>query len=216
VKVYRSNVNTIQAYPGWPNASNVLVDNCVIRLGFYGAGPAIINSTIKNSIINNTTSSFTLNIVQTNYENNIILIDGTYGISGASQCTFRNNTFTGINDWGFTASNSFFYKNIFSTSSLPPLADPGNALGNYLSQTAAATFETVPSHTYTYANDYIIKSTSPGYNGGTDGKDVGIYGNVNPWIKGNIPPNPHIRTKNVDAATGAGGTLRVRFNVGVQ
>lgn len=214
-KIYRSNVNTIQVYPNWTTANNITVDKCIIRTGLYGAGPSIINSTIKNCVINNV-GTFTQNINNTDFENNIFLVEGTYGISGANQCTFRNNTFTGINDWGFTASNSFFYNNIFSTSSLPPLTDPGNASGNYLSQTVTATFVTPTNNTYTYTNDYIIKSTSPGHNGGTDGKDVGIYGNVNPWVKGNIPPNPHIRTKNVDAATGAGGTLRVRFNVGAQ
>ena len=216
VKVYRSNVNTVQTYPGWPVANNILVDKCIIRYGFYAAGGAIVGSTVKNSIINNTIASFTSGINSGNFENNIILIDGVYGLYDAQLCTFRNNTFTGINDWTNNESNSFFYNNIFSTSSLPPLTNPGNASGNYLSQTAAATFVTVPANTYTYANDYIIKSTSPGHNGGTDGKDVGIYGGGTPWVKGNIPPNPHIRTKNVDAATGAGGTLRVRFNVSAQ
>ena len=147
------------------------------------------------------------------FYNCVFLTLGTVGLSGSN--TFVNSTFTEVNDWGFTNQNCTFQKCLFKTATLPPLTNPGNSFGNYLNQSTSQTFTDTLSVNYQYANDYIIKSTSPGHNGGTDGKDVGIYGNTSPWVKGNLPPNPTIRSKNIDSETGPAGTLRVRFNVRV-
>jgi hypothetical protein len=214
IKIYRCNVAYINSAQSWPTAFNILVDKCIIRNGLYADNNSIQNSTIKNSILA-APVNFTQNVYYTTFENCIFLGQGMYGIEQASQCTFRNCTFTGITGWG-APSNSFFYNNVFGIAGYPPLTDSSNAIGNIVNQTAAATFVNVPTATYSYASDYFINSSSPAITGGTGGTQIGIYGGASPWIKGNIPPNPHIRTKNVDAATGVGGTLRVRFNVGVQ
>jgi hypothetical protein len=222
VKIYRTNARLIESSCGWANSQNIVIDKCIIREAIYGnggnypycGGSVLQNSIIKNSVIS-AAANFTQNHQNTTYENCIFLTQGSYGIEQASQCTFRNCTFTGITSWG-AASNSFFYNNVFGAAGYPPLTDSSNAIGNIVNQTAAGTFVNAPTATYSYANDYLINSSSPALTGGTGGTQIGIYGGASPWVKGNIPPNPHIRTKNVDAATGAGGTLRVRFNVGVQ
>ena len=212
VKIYRTNCN--QIYPGWTNAEGVVIEKSVLRAGIIGnlSVGSLINSRIKNSVI---TGDFTSYHSGNIFDNCVFLTEGAYDASGAHLNTFNNCTFTGINSW--ISGHNHFYRNcVFATASLPPLTDPANASGNYLNQTAAATFVTAPGTVYEYTNDFQVNLTSPGYNGGTDGKHVGIYGGTSPWVKGNIPPNPHIRTKNVAATTGAGGTLRVQFNVGVQ
>lgn len=223
-KIYRTNANTIQSPCNWNTATNALISQCVARVHLIGGfnqwgNPcgSMINSKISNSIIgsipgSNFTSGHSGNI----FENCVFLVPGAYGIEQASLCTFRNCTFTKITGWGSVGNNTF-QNNVFATATVPP-TDSSQTIptGNYLNQDDAATFVTPPGAGYDYSNDYQIKSTSQGHNGGTDGKDVGIYGGNTPWKKGNVPPNPHIRTKNVDATTGPGGTLRVRFNVGVQ
>lgn len=219
-KVYRCNASIIYSPWNFANVDNLIADQCVIRVGVrgYPGVNAMYGSIIKNSIINSG-ADFTSGVNTTTFENCVFLTQGAYGIEQANQCTFRNNTFTGITSWG-NASNSFFYNNVFSSIGYPPLLDSSNAIGNIVNQTTASTFSptpTLPTPTYTYDCDYKINPTNTQVlNGGTGGTQIGIYGGTSPWAKGNIPPNPHIRTKNVDAATGAGGTLRVRFNVGVQ
>jgi len=218
-KIYRTNANTIQVPCYWNLATNALISQCVVRIHLSNESSCgqIVNSKISNCIIGSVPgSNFTTGHSGNIFENCVFLVPGVYGIEGASLCTFRNCTFTKITGWGGVGNNTF-QNNVFATATVPP-TDSSQTIptGNYLNQNDAATFVTVPGAGYDYSNDYQIKSTSQGHNGGTDGKDVGIYGGNTPWKKGNVPPNPHIRTKNVDATTGPGGTLRVRFNVGVQ
>jgi hypothetical protein len=215
-KIYRCNANII--YSTWSiNVNNLIVDKCVIRGGVQGVGNLnnMYNSIIKNSIIN-AGADFVTNVHTSIFENNILLFNGVYGIETADQCTFKNCVFIGVTSWTTGPSNSFFLNNIFTIATLPTLTDVNNASGNHLNQSAASIFTSIPTTTYSYTNDYLINSSSPAITGGTGGTQIGIYGGSSPWVKGNIPPNPHIRTKNVDASTGTGGTLRVRFNVGVQ
>ena len=220
-KIYRTNANNISPYYNWPISNNVLVSQSVARVnltnGSNGSNGSWSNCKIENTIIGYINSSnFSAGHKNSIFENCIFLTQDDYDIDAAFQCNFRNCTFTGITSWTGSGSNSFFQNCIFGPAGIPPLTDPANAINNYINQTAAATFVTEPTATYSYSNDYQIKTSSPGHIGGTDGKDVGIFGGSTPWVKGNIPPNPHIRTKNVDATTGAGGTLRVRFNVSTQ
>ena len=212
IKIYRTNCSGI--YPAWSDVNNVLVEKSVIRTRINGQTNvgSIINSKIKNCVIS---GDFTSYHSGSNFDNCVILTEGNYDMSGANLSTFRNCTFTGITSW--TTGHNHFYRNcIFATATLPAITEPSNASNNILGQTAALTFENQSGANYTYYDDYRIKILSLGHNGGTDGTDVGIYGTSSPWLKGSIPPNPHIRTKNVDATTGAGGTLRVRFNVSTQ
>jgi hypothetical protein len=212
VKIFRTNCN--QIYPAWSNAENVIVEKSVVRVGITGSlgVGSLINSAIKNTIISGDFTSYQSGV---SFENCIFLTTGSYSMTGAQLNTFKNCTFTGISDW-VSGHNHFFRNCVFATSSLPPLTDPSNASGNFLNQSADSTFVIPPTNAYDYTNDYKINLSSPALNGGVGGTQIGIYGGASPWLKGNIPPNPHIRTKNVDAATGAGGTLRVRFNVSVQ
>ncbi|HRE64546.1 MAG TPA: hypothetical protein PKU77_12195 [Ferruginibacter sp.] len=212
VKIFRSNCDHI--FPPWSNTENVLVDKCIVRSNIIGhAGYFGFNySTIKNSIIG---FDFTSANTGNTFENCIFLTEANYDASGGHMNTFKNCSFTGITNW--TSGHNHFFRNcLFASSSLPPLTDPNNASNNILGQSGAATFVNAPTTSYSYSNDYIIKPSSPAINGGLGGTQIGIYGGTSPWVKGNVPPNPHIRTKNVDATTGAGGTLRVRFNVGAQ
>jgi hypothetical protein len=223
-KFYRVNASSILGYTDH-TMENVVISQCVARVHLvsgtnqFGFAGGMSNTKISNCIIGSVPgSNFTAGHTNTTYENCIFLIQGAYGIDVASLSTFKNCIFTGITSWG-NASNSNFYNNAFIGIGYPPLTDSSNAIGNLVNLTLANTFVTAPvapSSTYNYACDYLINSSSPALAGGTGGTQIGIYGGSSPWVKGNIPPNPHIRSKNVDATTGSGGTLRVRFNVGVQ
>lgn len=60
-------------------------------------------------------------------------------------------------------------------------------------------------------SNLALKSTSPGHNAGTDGKDIGLYGGAgaqNPLT--GVPPIPLVTTMNINNVTVApGGTLSV-------
>jgi hypothetical protein len=210
-KVYRTNTGEILCPGGWITATNIVVDQCVMRQGVYGqyALNNIMNSDISNSII---AGNFTQQHYNNTFSNCIFLATGQYGIEQASQCIYRNCTFTGITSWG-NPSNSFYYNNVFTSAGYPPLTDSSNAINNIINQTGASIFTTPPAVTYSYANDYTLKPGSLAIGAGTGGTDIGIYGGTTLWTAGNIPPNPNIRMKNVDAQTQANGTLRVRFDV---
>lgn len=210
-KIYRSNVSEIICVGGWITATNMVVSQCVIRQGIYGQYQQnnIQSSQISNCVI---AGNFTQQHYYNTFSNCIFLANGQYGIDQATQCTFRNCTFTGITSWG-GVSNSFYYNNVFTSAGFPPVTDSSNAMNNIVNQTGASIFTVDPSVTYSYANPYTLKAGSPAIGAGTGGTDIGIYGGITPWTLGNIPPNPTIRMKNVDAQTQSSGTLRVRFDV---
>jgi hypothetical protein len=66
-----------------------------------------------------------------------------------------------------------------------------------------------------YDDNYQLKSTCVGKNGGTDGTDVGIYGGTQPWKDSHYPFNPHIISSEVAPSTAADGTLNIKIKVSV-
>lgn len=214
IKIFRCNIGDIVADQVYPIAKNLIVDKCVIRLGVNGYSNTVVNPKISNSVLSG--NDYSSNVSGGTFENNVFLIQNGLQFVNVTNSTFRNNVFAAITDWGTTPLPHFFFNNVFATSALPPLLNAGNAIGNILGQSPSSTFVNAPGVDYSYANDYVINPSSPAKNAGSDGKDIGIYGGVSPWKKGNIPPNPNIRFKSVDASTNASGTLRVRFKVAAQ
>ncbi|MEI7983947.1 MAG: hypothetical protein WCI71_20035 [Bacteroidota bacterium] len=72
------------------------------------------------------------------------------------------------------------------------------------------------SYSFSYTNNYHLKSTSNGHNAGTDGTDVGIYGTLIPYKEAAVPFNPHISSKSIGSTTNPTGTLDVDIRVSAQ
>ena len=212
-KIYRTNVGYINN-PWGVNANNLVIEKCIIRNAIYGTGGPIRNSFIKNSVIS--ANDWQSSMYNNTFENDIFLWQGAYDMSAASQNIYRNCIFPNVTSWVGGLGSSSFQNNIFATTTVPPLTDSNNAINNILNQSSSATFVSQSGSTFAYNQNYRLKSTSPGINKGTDGKDIGIHGGSSPWVDGNIPPNPTIRSKTVADKTATGGTLHVQFNVRTQ
>lgn len=223
-KFFRVNADHFHSPGNWPSAEDLLLNSCIARstggtgISFAGSAGdrwsspnAIIRSKIQNSIIG---GNFTHQTGANTFENCIFLYSGPYGIEQAGSNTYINCIFPNITDWGGPASATFT-KCIFITSSLPPLVEPGSSSGNILGQNSTAILENAPGNMFAYENNYRLKATSPGKNAGTDGKDIGIYGGATPYRDGAVPPNPSVRSQQINAETTPSGTLRVKFNVRV-
>jgi hypothetical protein len=225
---YRINADHFTSPAGWANAENILISNCITRAGdgtgaglfggnqtsIFNSNSSISRSKVINSVIAGTFTSLT---GANTFENCIFLISGAYGLQQAGNNIYRNCIFPNVNDWGAGVASATLIKCILATSSLPPLEDPGSSTGNIFSQSVAAIFENGSGIQYGYLNDrnYRLKSTSPGRNAGTDGKDIGIYGGSSPYFDFAIPLNPSVRTREISDTTSSSGTLRVKFNVRV-
>ena len=134
--------------------------------------------------------------------NNNIFIN-TAGNSGmsltGSQSTYNNNLFCGfsVNLANVNTGNNVCNNNI-----------TGQVLSN--------TFVNATSTTFSYSNNYHLKSTSPGKNAGTDGTDLGIYGTIYPAKDGAVPFNPHISSKTIGTVVSPTGMLNVDVKVSAQ
>jgi hypothetical protein len=208
-------------YSAW-NWSNSVVKNCVVRddIHFgddyyktYGENNLVMNSfvkgiqftnhsTIKNCII----SEFTSENYCFNYINNTVIKNCIIGAQGLNAITSNNS------------DNVTFLNNATKAVSgqLINGKSGSNEVNNSYGITAADTFVTATAFTYNLTFDYHIKTTSPAYNGGDNGGDMGIYGGNTPWKEGAIPSNPHIFFKNISNATDTNGNLPVQIKVSTQ
>jgi hypothetical protein len=72
------------------------------------------------------------------------------------------------------------------------------------------------STSFSYSDDYHLKSTSVGVNAGRDGTDIGIYGGAFPWKEGSLTFNPHYQRINISPTTDNNGNLNVNIKVEAQ
>ena len=131
------------------------------------------------------------------FENNIFLAGSVNPISICTQSIFRNNLF--VYNWEGPDNQSVFFGS-----------------GNIVNQPKENIFVNQSGNTFSYAQDYHIKDSSPGKNGGVDGADVGIYGGVYPWKEGGLPFNPQIQVAKIAGTTDANGNLNVNIKVEAQ
>lgn len=173
---------------GGGNGSSYFIKNCII--GYIAYEGVIANSTISNTIFLNNAYI---------YDNNNVAVS----------CIFMN----GQGGIGYAGTNNY-QSNIFNNATGAEGCINGqNGANNIFDQTSQQTFVNQTGTTFSYYNDYHLKATSPGKLAGQDGKDIGIYGGTTPWVDGNLPPNPHIRNKEVGQTTGSDGKLPVKFTI---
>lgn len=194
-------------------SKSLSVDRCVMDEGItIGEFSDIDSPTFKNSIIGYI-YTYTGSAANHMTFKNCIFLNGAYIAfdtnNRISSCIFMNAA-VGV---GILSSNDY-QSNIFSNSEGSSGCINGqNGTNNKFDQTAQQTFVKQSGNVFSYYNDYQLKASSPGKNAGIDGKDIGIYGGTAPWVDGSLPPNPHIRSKEISQTTGTDGKLPVKFTI---
>jgi hypothetical protein len=90
-------------------------------------------------------------------------------------------------------------------------------VNNQITQEATtSTFNNANTPSFSYTNNYHLKTTSNGHNAGNDGTDVGLYGTLIPYKESAVPFNPHISSKTIGTVTTPTGTLNVDIKVSAQ
>ncbi len=168
-------------------------------------GGLVENNIFLSKGINNTLTD----LRYVTFKNNIFMNDTTLGYQGYAcygydgscgtfGCNFLNNLFVGKQaSINITSMASVLTNNLFQI----------NATSIFVNQSGT---------TFNYSHNYHLQSTSAGINAGNDGKDVGIYGTLNPYKDGAVPVNPHISYKNVPESTLPNGSFQVNFKVNAQ
>lgn len=191
--IYESNINSISGSNNTSlNSYSFILNNCIVRNDVAEVKNGIIRNNIILGILSCTTCQFGYGEVSSSIiENNFI-----YGIGTShTDNSLKNNIITSA---AFNCTSCATFQN------------------NYFSLTSANTFINALTTTFSYDNDYHLKSTSVGKNAGTDGTDIGIYGGMYPYKEGAVPPNPHISTKSIAPTSAANGTLPVNIKVVAQ
>lgn len=189
--------------------SNIRFSENVIRGEIYGADAQYC--LFQKNIIDNRVYNFNQNCT---FNNNIFTYY-SYSYNVFTNCSgliVNNNIFTRDND-GLGASQ--LNNNIFavSYSSIPGGTNLGS--GNIGSQANTITFVNFDGVGFNYTSDFHLKEGSPGIGGGTDGKDIGIYGTATPYKPSAVPHNPHISYLKISEEA-INGLLPVEIKVSAQ
>jgi hypothetical protein len=164
----------------------------------------VINPLIANNIFTTTCSNcFAISLTDgAEIKNNLFFC---YPTSNTTNTTLINNIIIRMNT---SQTYSYFADNIICTSTV--------YAGNYSNVALDQIFVNWQGYSgFHYDDNYQLKSTCAGKNGGTDGTDVGIYGGTQPWKDSHYPFNPHIISSEVAPSTAADGTLNVKVKVSV-
>jgi len=150
-------------------------------------------------------------------ENNIILHNNTSPIFGDDGIggELRNNiiyvTNENFTDLTVNALNVIFSHNLtYHTSSSLAILPGAENMDN-----VNPDFETIPAENpaWNYSNNYMLSTTSPGHNAGTDGTDIGIYGTNFPFRMEGYPQDfPRIQSIQVsNTIVPVGGTMEINL-----
>jgi hypothetical protein len=217
----RCNANRI-----WMGGENneITVTECVAREKVdLSHNPARGKKYILNNIVGKV-EGFNMFQVAT-IRNNIFLArdNGSASLSWISEGVVENNIFlTSVNGGGAINSamgSTVFRNNIFVCSK--DKYDKNNGIleeGNLFGVSPAELCVSVPEPTvYKSTHDFHLKANSPARMGTETNEqdDAGIYGGINPWKDGGLPPNPHVEVNN-SAYSATGNKLQLNMRVNAQ
>ncbi len=233
VVIKRCNVNNITFNGGHfaqfaadsTHCNNVKIIHNVIRgsMDFGGAQ----NPTVSGNIINGGFSYVTHGAM---FENNIMLYSGNGHImEDMRDATFKNNIFKAAYDLTYPGYacyngpcgswNNTLLNNIFTSDSATVKIYNGMSVTVQKCKYGVnlnSLFVKQSGSAFNYNDDYHIKTSSPAYNAGTDGKNPGIYGSDNPYKEGAVPINPHISFKKVAPNSSSDSKLNINIKVKAQ
>ncbi len=192
--------------------SNILVTDNILGSAYPSPGPRAINNFFLRNIITGALSSFE----GCSINNNIFLSNNGVPFNDIVNCNLLNNIFCSPSTFSNMCGNTFWNNVKIGSSNLLFSCSVGH--GNQHNTIPVATISDVfisyPGNgSFSYTDNFHLKSTCPGINAGTDGTDVGIYGTATPASDGWVPSNPHIYFKLVSPNTNASGQLPVQFKV---
>jgi hypothetical protein len=193
------------------NFKNFTIQNCF--LGGHSFGGWLSNSLTGNLIQSLVSNCLIQNQInggeQNTFRNNFFLMQIDFVTSGLPpNSMYENNVF-----WGsFSSNNSTIVNNVGW------LNGSNNIQGGIISENFTELFiNPGPNSNGRYyfdpKNNYRIKSTSKGKNGGTDGTDIGIYGGAFPWDDSGQYDTPVIYHKKVGPKSTSDGKLKVEYKV---
>jgi hypothetical protein len=132
-------------------------------------------------------SSFLNNVIVLSQSDNIA---DTYTIN-SKNCTYSYNLWVGAKIRDIPDNNNTFSLNITEEPYSNVFVDPANG-------------------------DYHLKTECQGKNAASDGRDMGIFGTVNPFKESRLPLNPHFSLKVVSPETDTAGKLPVNIKIEAQ
>ncbi|MBE0639516.1 MAG: hypothetical protein IH598_13445 [Bacteroidales bacterium] len=202
-------INTISAKG---NLFNTLITNNIIsnQISGYYAGSSVI---IANNIFLEYTGSVFSEVHSAIIQNNIffgVSPLGAYNSAfAANLCTCQYNIDFGIGIQPYMNTEDPDFENVLGEEPNDIFVDAGNN----------------PPGPYDYAYDYHLDPNSGGIGAGTNGSDVGIYGDfhlfpiggVSPYITSAPPPVPQITLMNILTPNVApGGKIKVHIKARAQ
>lgn len=205
---------------GYPDLDFTLSE-CVTQavLGNYGT-----NIRLEKNLVFGPLFTF----YQCYFNHNNFCTSSSYVLNSCTNCQFINNVFAYSQGQSGT-SNCNFQNNIFQGGMFyDPVTSSHTGSGNIHSVAWQNVFTalTTSIYTFSYDNDYHLKTTSTGttedgttgvsiLGTATDGTNAGIYGTALPYKEGAVPYAPHIRTANIDNEA-VSGNLGVQVTVAAQ
>ncbi len=193
-------------------SKNCTIDQCQIKRNLSPDASAE-NFYCKNSIIGSIYTYSTTNsslVIE-----NCLLFD----VSDVSIALFRNNIITGICKGNFCANrngnlsfSSTAYNNIFFNGS--GIIGVVVQSANIQSNSNLIFGKEIDTNSYSDTETYELTDDAKTTYLGTDGTQVGIYGGETPFS--DIPTNPQITAKSIDAKSSVDGKLKVNITVEAQ
>jgi hypothetical protein len=194
------------------NSENYHITECVILGSLDLQG--VVQSTISNCIF-----QFRIyNSLMNDISNNAFLYQAgyyTYLINSSSTTNFRNNVFHSTESYIDNGSSNMYYNNLF-VHAAPTLGTGPTEINNYKNVPLDDFYQTVPSTTFGFSNDYHPEPLAITSYPGTDGGQIGIFGGLFPVKEAFIPKNPHIISKFIEHNTNETGNLPVEVDVDAQ
>jgi hypothetical protein len=199
------------------SGNNIVISECEITSTYTGAwrsGQEINMPATFSKCIFDRFSNF--NSKYASVSNSLFLDSGSSPFPNNS--SFSNNIFvidrTGENDLSLhmSAANNTFSYNLFIGGSIVGLYPERNNVFSH--NIAYEPYENVfvnPQNA-----DYHLKPECRGKNAASDGRDMGIFGTVNPFKESRLPLNPQFSVKIVSPETDADGKLPVNIKIEAQ
>lgn len=162
---------------GQYNYANFVIRNSILQATF--AVNNVSGFIVTNNVINGSGSGGNNIDIHGAIMSNKIVGYGSGGSGSATDCVFKNNTV----HRSFSLRNSTVSNNVFRNTQNSTIDDDrGNiARDNIFEETAIYENFTPSGSSYFPDMDFRLTSESPGKGGGSDGKDMGVYGGDTPF-----------------------------------
>ncbi len=169
---------------------------------------AVKNSLFANCIFNKPVTESISNV----FKNNCFLysFNGNY-----SSNEIKNNIFINPNNNLINGSNNQILYNVFANSD-PQQGTNSQFLYNKVDIPMDSIFVNAPGETFSFSQNYHLKSAAENNFLGYDSTPIGVYGGFAPLKEGFVPSNPHISSKSIPGATDNAGNLHIEMRINAQ